>query len=274
MGKKHEQSTHKTIDPRIQRSKIKYEGQIYFNHFGTPYKIIEYIKNNNIIIEFQDEHHIRKQVSLKEMLSGHILNPYDKIICGIGYYGDIHINTHTDKLYDKSYNVWSKIIKRCYDEKQHLLQPTYQDCIVCDEWHNFKNFREWYLSHYYQVDNNERMCVDKDILFKGNKIYSPQTCCIVPNEINVLFTKTDKKRGQYPIGVYYKKRDCKFIAQCKHGGQKSQKHLGSYNTPEEAFKAYKKYKEQYIKQVADKYKQYLEPRVYQALYNYQVEITD
>lgn len=275
MGKKYEQTKNKIIDPRIQRSKIKYEGQIYFNHFGTPYKVIEYIKRDNIIIEFQDEYHIRKQVSLKEMLNGHILNPYDKTICGIGYYGDICINKNADALYDKCYNVWIKMLRRCYDTNvQQTIASSYIGCTVCEEWHNFKCFREWYMSHYYQVDNGEQMCVDKDILFKGNKVYSPQTCCIVPNEINVLFTKTNKKRGEYPIGVYCKKSNHKFVSQCKHGGNKPQQYLGTYDTWEEAFLVYKNYKENYIKQLANKYKYYLEPKVYDALINYQVEIND
>ena len=112
--------------------------------------------------------------------------------------------------------------------------------------------------------------LDKDILFKGNKIYSPETCCFIPREINQIFPKRDLKRGEYPIGVTRKRG--KFSAQLST--KDFNKNLGVFNTPEEAFQAYKSAKESYIKEVADKWKDQIEPRVYQAMYNYQVEITD
>ena len=115
------------------------------------------------------------------------------------------------------------------------------------------------------------MCLDKDILVKGNKIYSPETCCFVPNEINVLFTKKEKDRGEYPIGVSIISN--KYVARCGVGNSKN-KTIGSFKTPKEAFQAYKQYKEQYIKKVADKYKCQIPNNLYKAMYSYQVEITD
>jgi len=53
-------------------------------------------------------------------------------------------------------------------------------------------------------------------------------------------------------------------------------HLGIYKTIEEAFEAYKQAKETYIKEVAQSYfdKGEITERVYHALMNYKVEITD
>ena len=51
-------------------------------------------------------------------------------------------------------------------------------------------------------------------------------------------------------------------------------YFGSHDTPEEAFIAAKKGKEDYIKQKADEWKHLIDPRVYEAMYKYQVEITD
>ena len=113
--------------------------------------------------------------------------------------------------------------------------------------------------------------LDKDILIKGNKIYSPETCAFVPAEINGIFTKTNSKRGVYPIGVSLHKEG-RF--QAKVLKNKKQAYIGLFDTPEEAFQAYKKAKEEYIKEVADKWKDKIDPRVYEAMYNYQVEITD
>jgi len=50
--------------------------------------------------------------------------------------------------------------------------------------------------------------------------------------------------------------------------------IGRFNTIEEAFYAYKKAKENYIKETANKYKDVIDIRVYNALMNYEVEITD
>lgn len=169
------------------------------------------------------------------------------------------------------------MLNRCYDTKRHEKQPTYKHCIVCDKWLNFQNFAKWYYENYYEIEG-QKMCLDKDILYKGNKIYSPETCIFVSNDINVLFTKHDKDKGNYPIGVSYHKQHEKFMVSCSVYDFKKNKskneYLGLYDTPEKAFEVYKQYKEKYIKQVADHYKDQIPEKLYNELYNYQIEITD
>lgn len=122
------------------------------------------------------------------------------------------------------------------------------------------------------------MCLDKDILYKGNKVYSPKNCVFVPEKINILFIKSNKSRGGYPIGVSYHKQNRKFVAKCSIYDFKENKqkliYLGCYDTPEKAFKAYKQFKEKHIKKVADYYKDKIPNKLYQAMYDYEVEITD
>lgn len=113
------------------------------------------------------------------------------------------------------------------------------------------------------------MHLDKDILIKGNKIYSPNTCIFVPQKINSLFTKRNSVRGEYPIGVTYSKKNHKFEPQVQGRGW-----LGYYDTPEESFEVYKKNKEKRIKEIADEYKNKIPIKLYDALYDYKVEITD
>ena len=159
-----------------------------------------------------------------------------------------------------AYARWATIIKRCYANDGDKCSA-YKECSICDEWILFTNFEGWFNRHYI-----EGFDIDKDILVKGNKIYSPSTCCFVPKEINMLFVKANKSRGVYPVGVS--------MWQGKFRARMGAKTIGYFNSAEDAFNAYKRAKEAHIKEVADKWKDQLEPRAYEALYNYKVEIND
>jgi hypothetical protein len=156
-------------------------------------------------------------------------------------------------------------MQRCYNKRQQVKQPTYVGCLVDERWDNFQVFAKWYEENYISG-----FALDKDILFKGNKIYSPETCCFVPQEINNLITKNDKRRGKYPLGV--SKNGSGFAARANIKGEAI--NLGYFKTPERAFKAYKKAKEKEIKYTAKVCKDLITEKVYQALINYKIEITD
>lgn len=144
-------------------------------------------------------------------------------------------------------------------------------CVVCDNWHNLYIFDKWYKENFYTVPN-ERMELDKDLIYKGNKIYSPENCVFVPQRINKLIVNAKTIRGEFPIGVYYDKQKKRYIANMNYEGKNLKiKHCC---LPIEAFYWYKYYKEDYIKQVADKYKSMIPVRLYEALYNWIIEITD
>ena len=189
------------------------------------------------------------------------INGHKNIICGVG------VNDMLGESKTVAYQIWIGMIKRCYSSEVQERQPTYKGCSVCEEWLRFSNFKNWY-----DKNHVEDYHLDKDILVKGNKVYSPETCCFVPSEINTLFTKSNAKRGNLPIGVRKCKR--KFMTMCKLGGVVT--YLGLYNTIEEAFNAYKQSKEAHIKEVAQKYFDdgKITKRVYDALMRYEVEITD
>lgn len=272
----------KVRNPNLKdHRQMEYEKQFLekenYNTQGCLMKIIEYNGNGDVVVEFQDEHKAKKYCALKEFRLGHVMNPYYKSLYGIGYYGG-EIPKHSTELDYKCWDTWKRMLERCYSDKRIKIQPTYQNCTVCEEWHNFQNFKIWFSKNFIELQNkDERVCLDKDILVKGNKIYSPETCCFVPNEINVLLTKNNKNRGKYPIGVYYNKRLKKYVSQCSEKIGKEKKtsiYLGAFDTPEEAFQTYKKHKEQYIKKVADKYKDQIKDNVYEALYKWEVEIDD
>ena len=247
-------------------------GEIGYNNFGTKMIIIKYVKSKEIYVEFQDEHKFIKRTSYDNFKIGNVKNPYDKKFFGVGYFGEGKYKSRINKEYTKEYGIWKAMLERCYSKEKRYKNPTYEDCTVCKEWHNFQNFAKWYEENYYEIEG-EKMCLDKDILVKGNKIYSPSTCTLVPNRINVLFCKSDRVRGDLPIGVGLSNRiKNPYRAYC-HDGEKYIA-LGNYNTPKEAFQVYKLYKERLIKQVADEYKPYIPRKLYDAMYSYEVEITD
>lgn len=205
--------------------------------------------------------------------SGNVKCPYEPIIYNVGYYGEGKYKaTNKNNKSTKCYNTWRKMLERCYNDKTQEKHPTYKGCSVCEEWYNFQNFAKWYEENYYEIEG-QRMCLDKDILVKGNKIYSPSTCIFVPNNINVLFTKSDKVRGEYPIGVRYREEIDKFNVKCNNGYKKSI-YLGSFNTPHKAFLMYKLNKELVIQSVAEEYKDKIPNKLYEALMNYKVEEND
>ena len=256
---------------------IERVGEENYNKNGTLMKIVSYNNSSSIWVEFQDEYKVRIHTSYQCFKNGSATNPYDKVVYGKGYMGQGDYSSRENNKKTKVYNLWIAMLSRCYNEKYHKTYSTYIKCEVCEEWLNFQNFAKWYEENYYDC-NGERMHLDKDILFKGNKTYSPRTCIFVPQRINELFTKSNKIRGEYPIGIYYYKQTNKLKAQCSiyRNGVKTKLGLGYFplNEPFRAFTCYKNFKENYIKQVADEYKDLIPTELYEAMYKYEVEIND
>lgn len=167
----------------------------------------------------------------------------------------------------KSYHVWRQILFRCYSKKGLEKRKTYRGCTVCEEWHKFSNFKKWFDEKYI-----EGWCIDKDILSHPNKkIYSPDTCCFVPNEINVLFNRHQSQRSKTGImGVQFF-RNKYYVYISKHGENKLR---GIFDNIDDAKNFYKKEREKYIREVANEWKDRLEPRVYDAINNYEVQVGD
>lgn len=191
-------------------------------------------------------------------------------VYGVGYM-PVKWNSHepSGKI-TKEYNLWSGMMTRAYNPKYHEKKPTYKDVTVCDEWLHMDNFSDWCQEQIgYKADGFQ---LDKDILKKGNKTYTPELCVFVPTEINSQLTKAGSRRGEYPIGVSWHSEHEKFMACLRE--DKRTKHIGYFSCPTKAFEAYKYAKEKYLKKLADKYRDVIDPRCYEALYNYQVEITD
>jgi hypothetical protein len=241
-------------------------GEINYNKYGSEMIIDEYISTNNIWVKFIDTNN-KVHTNYYEFSKGNVKNVYDKIIYGVGYLGE---GKYNGKI-SKQYYTWRNILIRCYDKVFREKHKTYKDATIIEEWQNFQNFASWYDENYYEIEG-ERMELDKDILVKGNKLYSPETCVFVPHSINTMFVKSNAIRGKYPIGVSYRKDTNNFESYYQNKGKKIR--LGGFNTPEEAFQAHKIYKEKYIKEVAEEYKNKIPNKLYEAMINYIIEIND
>ncbi len=163
-----------------------------------------------------------------------------KLVQGVGINDSNYVTIR--RLYKSSekwvcpfYAKWSEMLRRCYSLEFHQRSPTYKDCLVCDEWLTFSNFKSWM-----ETQDWEGKHLDKDLLVLGNKLYSPETCCFVPIYVNSFLVKSNSARGAYPLGVYLSHNNGKFQSHIKVAGK--QKYLGYFKTPEQAHRAWQKAK--------------------------------
>ena len=169
----------------------------------------------------------------------------------------------------REYRLWMNMIERCSSEKLHERLPTYIGCEMSENFNHYSYFYEWCQD---QIGFNCGFALDKDLLIKGNKIYSEDTCLFLPRKLNQILTKSDATRGDLPVGVSFDKQKGFFDSRLRLIGRS--KFLGYFSCPIEAHNAYKVEKEKHIKYMANIYRDQIDPRAYDALMEYKVEITD
>ena len=255
--------------------KINRTGEERVNNFGSKMVIKEYRTNRDIDIYFPEYNWTFEHTTYQNFKKGTIKCPYEPGYYGKGYLGEGKYKTRENGKNTDEYKIYYDMLRRCYDPKFHERNPAYKGCKVEDYLLNFQNMAEWINENYYEIPG-EITCLDKDILYKGNKIYSRDTCIFVPQRINTLFVKNDNRRGDNPIGVSDSPSG-NYKAYCRNGYGKLIP-LGTYSTKEEAFQIYKEYKEKVIKEVIDSYEGIIPEPFYSklktAMYNYKVEIDD
>jgi hypothetical protein len=245
-------------------------GQVRINNLGSLMIIDEYNSSSDIWVRFKEGNMVN--CTFQQFVNGSVKNIYDRSTFGVGYIGEGKYRISVNGEYSVQYLSWSSMMMRCYSKRFQEKHPTYIGCTIADEWHNFQNFATWYDQNYYEI-TGYRTHLDKDILVKGNKTYSSDTCVFVPQFINGLFIKGDSSRGDLPIGVRLNKSNPnRYEARCNDNGQ--QLFLGSFTEIEDAFHAYKEHKEQLIKDTAKEHKGCIPNTLYNAMVTYKVEIND
>ena len=238
------------------------EGLIFSTNNSGNCVVVNYTNYDDVTVKFVETGYETK-TRMDNLKLGKVKDYLHPSIYGKGILGEGFKQSDSQSY---SFQLWKNMLKRCYSEVSFKKSPSYEQCLTSETFNHYQQFKTW--CNQQLGFGNTGWELDKDILVKGNKVYSEDTCCFVPKEINLLLVKHDKGRGNYSLGVDYHKSRKQFRARC------SDKHLGWFNTEIEAFNAYKTAKEDYIKSLANKWKDQIDPRVYNALMSYRVEITD
>lgn len=242
-------------------------GDIFYTNEGYSVAVLSYTNKTDVLVQFQNESmHIIK-TSLPQLRRGSIKNPFHRSVRSVGFIG---VGSHVASIggvHTKAYAAWKAMMTRCYSDLYQRDRPSYIGCKVEDSWHNFQVFADWF----YAQPGFSSFTLDKDVLIKGNKVYGPETCCMIPSAINSLLPSRALARGELPIGVT--KSKLRFSVHLNVRGER--KYLGHRQTKESAFDLYKRGKQAYIRELVENdYADVLPDNVKDALLNYKVEITD
>ena len=240
-----------------------------FNHIGSVFKtnnygnavIIEYINSGYLKVRFENTGN-EMYTSLSALRSGSVKDKGSVSTYGVGIIGNV---VHSKNgVVDRAFLCWKGMLARCYDKSIQERQPSYKGCTVSDDFKHYVQFKAWFEQQVGWDSPNYQL--DKDLLYFGNDVYSPNTCCVIPQKINLHLTTL-------PVygctrSIEYKK---KFKQYCV-SMPKSYKTEGSlmFNTYKEAFKALKTHKELELRDFAKEFEGEISAVVYEKLMNYNI----
>lgn len=140
----------------------------------------------------------------------------------------------------KSYRDWQNMLRRCYDSKYQELYPTYADCTVCEDWLKFSKFKEWFDANYPQhlEEQGVILQLDKDLLGKDSKIYSPDTCVFLPSCVNSFIINKEKNNKLGHYGAHWQEHAKKWRVRINDFHSYKSIHVGYFNNIEDAKNAY------------------------------------
>ena len=232
--------------------KIERIGEVNINSYGHKMTIISYRSERDIEVVFEDGY--IKKCSYGRFKSGNVKNNNMPSKYGVGYIGDT--TTKCDGVEKLSYRVWVSILDRTLGNKLR----SYDNVSISDEWLCYAVFEKWYNENYYKV-NDEKMCIDKDVLCNtGAKIYSKDTCIIIPERINNVFVSFYNSE----TGATYRAKRNAYEVSCRDFTGKKV-YLGYYKNKEDALITYREFKIKTIIEVIESYKDKLPSHIYNIL---------
>ena len=244
-------------------------GNVFKSLNSGDFKVLKYNDGRNVEIQFLKTG-FETVARLNHIRSGEVKDRYLASVHGVGIVGAKYPISEGG-VQTKEYILWTHMLQRCYSDNSKKKNPTYEGCEVSNKFKSYEYFYEWCNR---QIGfSNQGWHLDKDLLIKGNKVYSEDSCVFLPQEINKVLVKRENMRGKYLIGVCWHKKGKAFMAKIsRNKGQPE--YLGLFNTEIEAFNAYKHAKEYFVKEQANKWKSQIDERAYEALMKYEVNIDD
>lgn len=256
-------------------------GSIVESKSGWTGEVVEYLNAGNVRVRWEDGS--EEWYRWASIESGHVKPSNLPSVFGVGYLGVGKYVSQNRALRDgqeyvpqDAYATWVNMLKRLYENvpKGCSKNKPYLDCTIEEEWKNFQNFGDWATK---QVGwdkreiNGDRWCLDKDILIPGNRVYGPEKCVYVPNEINAFFSIKDQ--GEHGFGINminpkYENAKIGFISRCTNPITGEREYLGFFQCPREAESAYLKRKRECAIMLAYKWIGEVDNRVINALLNY------
>ena len=134
--------------------------------------------------------------------------------------------------YTRMYSIWASMLKRC-NNPNCKSYPNYggRGIKVCKEWYDPKCFCEWALSNGY----NDDLSIDR---IDVNSDYCSENCRWVTRTVQARNRRKFKNK-ELPVGVSISPNG-KYSAHITAGYK--MRHLGTYDTAEEAAEAYRRAK--------------------------------
>lgn len=237
-------------------------GTIYSSNSHGDCIVIEYKSAFEVYVKFLNSGSVSK-VAAGNLRKGLVRDFLGKTVFGVGYFGvGPHLARYPGRggACTKEYNTWNSMMMRCYGSNRDAsMLRNYGDCIVCDEWHNYQTFADWCQTQ------PEMLCegssLDKDILVKGNREYSPENCCFVPSAINTAVTSAKHTNTTGSAGVW--NQNGSFVAEITLCGEGFA--IGSFDTLDKAAYMRKSIKEAYIRGLAYVHKDKMSAKAYEQL---------
>jgi|GEM_PF-772042 len=222
-------------------------GEIHESNSYGKVEIIEQISAKNMKIRFLEDGTTLDNQQYGRIVRGQVKNSYKRIYYGVGYIGVGKYNSSDKEAYKK----WQNMLQRCYDKEYHIKHPSYKKAVICDEWCNFQIFAEWFKERY-DPQIMRGWALDKDLFSGDIKIYSPDTCCFIPQIINSLLIhihttpKVTDIKGRYYTKIHKRAKVLRFSVFDEKG---------------EAISQYKDEKRKYAVEILSQYSSLLPDKV-------------
>lgn len=195
------------------RNTSDYIGKKFIHPIYGEYTIIHESaglnKNPKVTIKFTNTGY-EKSVLKQKAFNGQVRDPYCITKFGVGYLGEIEFVDYDKECEYRIKSIWDSILSRCYnpDDSSYIYYGG-KGVKVCKRWLCFANF----LADFTNMDNYDNWKIagdyayhiDKDILQQHipmeQRVYSPETCMLIPAEYNITLARMNKESTSQYIGV-------------------------------------------------------------------------